>query len=454
VTVGLAPRAAALEAIRAVDAGAWSTVAVPAAIADLDDARDRALAAHLAHGTLRWRGTLDWELGQVLTRSLAQVEEPLAQVLRLGAFQLRHSRVPARAAVDTSAELARRSVPARRAKGAAGFVNGVLRGLVRRADEVDAALADLPEVQRLAVTTGHPTWIVEERLAAGQDPESVAALLAADNEPPGVTLRAVGDRDALVAELVAAGIEASPTAASTLGVRAPGVDPRTLAAVAQGRAVPQDEASMLVGAATGVRPGDRVVDLCAAPGGKAIDLAVRTGEDGRVTAVELHHHRAAQVLEAAGRVGVDVDVVVGDARDVALPTGVDAVLVDAPCTGLGVGRRRPEVRWRRRPEDVDELATLQVDLVLVAIGLVRDGGTVTYSVCTWTAAETTGVVAAVERASPRRLQRGDERQLRPDRDDTDGMFHVTWVVDPPRDHAGDRPGADEAAATPAVPAPG
>ena len=428
MTVGLAPREAALAAIRAVDAGAWSTVAVPEAIAGLDDVRDRALAAHLAHGTLRWRGTLDWELDQVLSRPLSRVEEPLAQVLRLGAFQVRHSRVPARAAVDTSAELARRSVPRGRASGAAGFVNGVLRGLARRGDEVDVALAALPQIQQVAVRTGHPAWIVEERLAAGQDAASVEALLTADNEPPGVTLRAVDDRDGLVAELAAAGIDATPTAVSPLGVRTPGVDPRTLPAVAGGRAVPQDEASMLVGDAVGVRPGDRVVDLCAAPGGKAIDLALRAGDEGRVTAVELHDHRADQVVEAARRVGVDVDVVVGDAREVALPAGVDAVLVDAPCTGLGVGRRRPEVRWRRRPEDMGELAALQVELVLVAIGLVRDGGTVTYSVCTWTALETTGVVAAVERSSPRLLHRRDQRQLRPDRDGTDGMFHVTWVV--------------------------
>ncbi len=190
---------------------------------------------------------------------------------------------------------------------------------------------------------------------------------------------------------------------------------------------------MLVGAAVPVHPGDHVVDLCAAPGGKAIDLATRVGEHGRVTAVELHDHRARQVVEAAARVGVHLDVVVGDARELDLPRDVDAVLVDAPCTGLGVGRRRPEVRWRRRPEDMDELTALQVELVLVAIGLVREGGTVTYSVCTWTARETVDVVDAVEAASPRPLVRRGQRQLRPERDGTDGMFHVTWQVGEPSD---------------------
>ncbi|HKJ56747.1 MAG TPA: transcription antitermination factor NusB [Nitriliruptoraceae bacterium] len=428
MSVGVAPRAAALAAVRAVDAGAWSTRAVPDAIAELPDVRDRALAAHLAHGTIRWRGTLDWTLQQVVSRPLESVEEALAQVLRLGVFQLRHSRVPARAAVDTSVELARASVPGRRGKGAAGFVNGVLRTVDRRGSALDAMMASNDDEARIALQTGHPEWIVGERLAALDDAATVEVLLAADNEPPGLTLRAMGDRDSLVATLRADGIEAEPTAHAALGVRAPGTDPRRLAVVANGTAVPQDEASMLVGAAVGVTAGDRVVDLCAAPGGKAIDLAVRAGPTGRVTAVELHPSRARLVTEAATRVGVDLDVVVGDALEVDLPRDVDAVLVDAPCTGLGVGRRRPEVRWRRHPEDLPGLASLQAALVGRAIELVRDGGRVTYSVCTWTVAETTDVVAAVEAASPRPLTRGTMRQLRPDVDGTDGMFHVTWQV--------------------------
>nr|WP_274388169.1 transcription antitermination factor NusB [Salsipaludibacter albus] len=396
----------------------------------MPDERDRSLAAHLAHGTIRWRGTLDWTLEQVLSRPLADVEEPLARILRLGAFQLRHSRVPARAAVDTSVALARRAVPASRAKGAGGFVNGVLRGLSRREVEIDTRMAELDDVDRVALQTGHPPWMVHERLDAGRDLADVTSLLAADDEPPGLTLRAVGDRDELVDELAAAGVDATPTALAALGVRAPGTDPRRLDAVAAGRAVPQDEASMLVVEATRVRVGDRVVDLCAAPGGKATDLAHRVGPDGRVTAVELYDHRADLVREAAARVDVDLDVVVGDARTADLPTDVDVVLVDAPCTGLGVGRRRPEVRWRRTPADADELATLQQELVLRGLELVRDGGHLTYAACTWTMAETTAVADAVEAASPRPLHRLETRQLRPDLHDTDGMFHVTWQVRP------------------------
>ncbi len=428
MTVGLDPRAAALAAIRRVDEGAWSTVAVPEAIADLADPRDRSLAAHLAHGTVRWRGSLDWALGHALSRSLHDVEEVLHPILRLGAFQLRHSRVPARAAVDTSVALARAAVPPRRASGAGGFVNGVLRGLSRATDDLERELAGLPDVRRVAIATGHPDWIVEERLATGMAVGEVEALLDADNHPPGVTLRATGDRDALMTELRDLGIDATPTALADAGVRAPGGDPRALAAVAEGRAVPQDEASMLVGAAAGVVPGDLVVDLCAAPGGKATDLARRTGPDGRVVAVDLHQHRAAMVTEAARRLDLPIEVVVGDGLEVDLPTDADVVLVDAPCTGLGVGRRRPEVRWRRSPHDIANLAPLQVQLVERGLGLLRPGGRLTYAVCTWTAAETVGVVDAVERSTDRSLDRVNMRQLRPDRDDTDGMFHVTWEI--------------------------
>lgn len=428
---GLPARRAALAALAAVDdRGAWSTSAVPAAVADLPDERDRRFASHLAYDTMRWTGTLDWLLEQVLSRPLGQVEPPLRRVLRLGALQLWRAHVPARAAVATSVALAREAVPRSRATGAGGFVNGVLRGLGRRLRDLPWPDPATDPVAHLALTTGHPAWVVEERLAA-LGPEGAASLLSADNDPPGVTLRAVGDRDALVGELRAAGLEATPTGHAPDGVRVPGADPRRLACVTEGRAVPQDEASMLVVRATGVAPGDRVLDLCAGPGGKAGHLATLVGPGGHVVAVEQHAHRADRVREVAERIGVDLEVVVADARTVGLARAVDVALVDAPCTGLGTGRRRPEVRWRRTPADVADLADLQVALVVHAVAQVRAGGRVTYAACTWTAPETTGVVERVEAALGDRLRRRGMRQLGPDTHGTDGMFHATWeVVDP------------------------
>jgi 16S rRNA (cytosine967-C5)-methyltransferase len=253
------------------------------------------------------------------------------------------------------------------------------------------------------------------------------AILLADDEPPGLTLRATGDRDALVEELTAAGADATAGAAPD-AVRVPGADPRRLPAVAEGRAVPQDEASQRVVLAADPAPGSRVLDLCAGPGGKTTYLAARVGSGGPpVVAVELHPHRAELVREAAERQGLAVDVRVGDAEVPPLPDGAvfDVVLLDAPCTGLGTGRRRPEVRWRRTPADVDELAALQQRLLLAAAARVAPGGRLVYSVCTWTHAETDAVAHWFD-AQGTDLEAGERRQLLPDRDETDGMYVAVW----------------------------
>ena len=424
-TQGLPARRAALVALQQVaEDAAWSTVVVPAAVDVLEERRDRAFASHLAYETLRWQGTLDHLLAGHVQRDLADVEPALHRVLRLGALQLWHSDVPAHAAVQTSVELARAAVPRRRGDGAAGFVNGVLRSLARALAEAPPRWPTDPR-DRTALTTGHPRWIVDE-LADRLGLPRAAAVLAADSEPAGTTLRARDDRDELLAELRAAGVRAAPGRHAPEAVVVEGVDPRTVPAVAEGRARPQDEASMLVVHATGVRPGDRVLDLCAGPGGKTTHLATLAGPTGRVTAVELHDHRARDVREAASAMGLDVDVRVGDAADPPLDADqrFDVVLLDAPCTGLGVGRRRPEVRWRRGPDDVTALAAVQRRLLRGAGRWLAPGGRLVYAVCTWTQAETSAVVAG---ATPGGLVCTEQRQLLPDRDGTDGMFIATFT---------------------------
>jgi 16S rRNA (cytosine967-C5)-methyltransferase len=424
---GLAARRAALVALRAVDEdGAWSNLAVPAAIDVLDAERDRAFAAHLAYDTLRWEGTLDWLLQQVLSRPLDDVEPALRRVLRLGALQLLRTGVPARAAVATSVSLAREQVPAARAKGAGGFVNGVLRNLARRLEDLPWPDEEVDPVGHLALTTGHPPWIVSDLLGRlGAD--RTRAVLAADDEAPGLTLRVLGDRDAVLGELAAAGLEPRPGGVPE-AVRVPGGDPRRLEAVREGRAVPQDEASMRVVRATGVRPGDRALDLCAGPGGKATHLAALVGPEGTVVGVELHPHRAELVRRAAARQGVEIDVRVGDAATPPVDAAerFDVVLLDAPCTGIGTGRRRPEVRWRRTPEDVHELAGVQRRLLDAAAEQVAPGGRLTYAVCTWTAAETEAIARWFDAAHGSRFEPLDRVQLFPDTDDTDGMYLATW----------------------------
>lgn len=442
---GLPARRIALEALRQVDEDdAWSTTVVPALVGQLPEVRDRAFASHLAYEALRWQGTLDHLLRQHLDRDLTDVEPALLRVLRLGVLQLWHSDVPAHAAVQTSAELAREAVPRRRGDGAAGFVNGVLRAVARRLGDRGPRWPDDPR-ERAALSTGHPRWVVDE-LADRHGLARTAAILAADSDPAPTTLRARDDRDVLLAELRAAGVDVEPGAVAPEAVHVRGVDPRGLPAVVEGRARPQDEASMLVVHAAEVAPGDRVLDLCAGPGGKTTHLATLAGSTGAVVAVELHEHRARQVREAAAAMGVAVDVRVGDATRPPLSEDerFDVVLVDAPCTGLGVGRRRPEVRWRRQPEDVVALAAVQRAILREAGRWLAPGGRLVYAVCTWTHGETDAVVDV---ATPPGMRCTGRRQLLPDRDGTDGMYIATFVH---ADGAGPAVPADEVPDAPLV----
>lgn len=426
MTEGLASRRAALEAIRRVEEDrAYSNLVVPDAVARLADDRDRAFASHLAYDTMRWRGTLDWMLTQVVDRPLDRIESPILRVLRLGALQLHRTDIPVHAVVSTAADLAREAVPGGRGRGAAGFVNGVLRALDRRIEALPWPDPEDDPVAYLRLATAHPAWVVRDLLDRFGF-ERTRSILEADNEPPGLTLRATRDRDGLVERLRRDGVEVEPGRIAPEAVRAPGADPRKLSVVTEGEAVPQDEASMIVVHATGAAPGTTALDLCAGPGGKASHLAQLGAQ---VTAVELNPARADLVAQTARRTGVAVEVHVGDGTAPPVDGPFDIVLVDAPCTGLGTGRRRPEVRWRRSPTDANDLARLQERLLDAATRLVRPGGRLTYSVCTWTSTETTAVARATE-ARHEELQLVEERQLWPDRDGTDGMYYATWQVDP------------------------
>lgn len=432
---GLPTRRAAYRAVRRVhEHGAWASPAVDAEIAGLD-ARSRAFAANLAFQTLRWEGTLDWALGHALRRS---ADPEVQDVLRLGAWQIGFGRTPARAAVSTAVELVRSEIGPQ----AGGFVNAVLRTLARTWTELP--WPDEGTDEGLGLALGYPAWIVAEaRARFGGD---ARAVLEAGNEPPGLTLRASpGDADALVAELAEDGHQGTRGRLAADAVRVPGADPGRLSAVAQGRATPQDEASMVVGevllealrvgaeegagADAGVaRPS--VLDACAGPGGKATHLAAR---GAAVTAADVHPHRARLVATLAERLGLDVGVVAADGTLPPWPpASFDGVLLDVPCSGLGVVRRRPELRWRQEPGDVRDLQRLQAALVDQAVGLVRAGGVLVYSACTWTVGETTAVVRAALRrhqelapaGQPPGWRSGGEPGvfLRPDLHGTDGMY--------------------------------
>jgi 16S rRNA (cytosine967-C5)-methyltransferase len=284
------------------------------------------------------------------------------------------------------------------------FVNGVLRALARTSPQwpvVDDAMPD----SSLGVVTSHPDWLVERMLRQYGRADAVA-MLTLDNQPPAVTLRPNSSRvaaDALQAELDGAGVAtARGTLVADAIVLAHAGDPSALASVRDGRATPQDQASQAVAFAVEARPGERILDVAAAPGGKTTAMAEAMRDDGTVVAADVHRGRVELVRRAARRVHLDSIVpVVADGRHPAFaPRSFDRVLLDAPCSGLGVLRRRAEARWRVTEDDIATLAALQRELLAAAATLVRPGGRLVYSVCTVSDDETTAIDAWASDALP------------------------------------------------------
>ncbi|GAA1534123.1 RsmB/NOP family class I SAM-dependent RNA methyltransferase [Nocardioides humi] len=420
-------RLAAFEVLKAVrvDDG-YTNLLLPAALARHGlTGRDAAFATELASGTIRRQGTYDAVLAACIDRPLRKVEAKVHDALRLGAHQLLAMRVPTHAAIDTTVTLVRQQVN----QGAAGFCNAVLRKVATQ--DLDAWLAQVAPGD-LAVAHSHPAWVVDRlRSALGGRADELPDLLAADNDPPRVTLVARPGR-ATREEL-----PGTPTAYSPYGVVLDGGDPASVPAIAEGRAGVQDEGSQLVALALVAAPvsgrDERWVDLCAGPGGKAALLAASAASRGAaVTGVELHHHRARLVARAAGAGPGLAGVVQADATQAPIADGsADRVLLDAPCTGLGALRRRPEARWRRTAADLGELVALQRALLAEAVRVLRPGGALLYATCSPVLAETAEVVAATLDAHPG-LRLDDARAHLPAVPDADGPLPGTVQLWPHR----------------------
>ncbi len=442
-------RQAAYEAVAAVHRDdAYANLVLPGILRDMGlHGRDAAFATELTYGALRATGTLDLIIAAGAGRAMDRIDPPARDALRLGAYQLLNMRVGAHAAVATTVDLARSLVP-----GAAGFTNAVLREIAGQ--DLDAWIgrvappyADDP-VGHLAVAHQHPQWIVRAFAEAlGGDLDDTARLLAEDNQPPPVHLCARPGR--VDAVDLADEVRGAPGAFSPYAVYLPGGAPGDLRAVLDGRAHVQDEGSQLVAAALVAAPLDgrdeRWLDLCAGPGGKAGLLGALAVERGAtLTAVEVAEHRA-RLVENTTR-GLPVQVLAADGRDVGsdprLPAGsFDRVLVDAPCTGLGSLRRRPESRWRRQPSDLPPLTRLQRELLGAALRAVRPGGVVAYVTCSPHMVETQVTVTESARRSDLAVDFVDARpllppgmpglgsgptvQLWPHRHGTDAMFLAT-----------------------------
>ncbi|MGW6200117.1 RsmB/NOP family class I SAM-dependent RNA methyltransferase [Kribbella sp. NPDC055110] len=390
-------RRVAYQVIRQVTAeGGYANLALNKALRDARlGGRDAAFCTELVHGTLRWQGTYDAFLARCVSRPLADLDPELLDVLRLGAHQLLNMRVDSYAAVDEMVTLTRSELGQKRT----GLVNAVLRKISQRSlDQWISTTAPSPAedlLGYLAIAEAHPRWVIEafDRVLD----EGLEELLVADNEPPRVSLVArpgLSDVD----ELVDAG--AVPARWSPYGaVLDGGGDPGRIGAVATGRAGVQDEGSQLVAIALASAKVDgddaNWLDLCAGPGGKSALLAALM-PDGQLTAVEPLKHRAELVRQNLRAIPGNHKVLVGDGTKPTWPEGsFDRVLADVPCSGLGALRRRPEARWRRTPEDVEELRPLQEALLDSAITSARSGGVVAYVTCSPHPDETRAVVDAV-----------------------------------------------------------
>lgn len=361
--------------------------------------RDAAFATELGYGALRWQGWYDAVLQKCVSRDWAQVEPAVRDVLRLGTHQLLGMRVPVHAAVDSSCELARRSGNPGSATGRIGFVNAVLRKVSQRDREgwIRELGAGGDAVEPLALRESHPLWIARAFAdSLGPRRAELEALLAADNAPARPVLVS---RRGSPAELRALpGVE--QTRWSPYGAVLVEGTPEGLAAVREGRAAVQDEGSQLVAMALADAPlegpDSAWLDLCAGPGGKAALLGWIGAERGAgITAVEQHAHRAELVHTALAGLA-DARVLTADATS--RPWGAqrfDRVLVDAPCTGIGALRRRPESRWRRTPADLAALGPVQRELLSAAADATRHGGVIAYATCSPHLAETELVVGDV-----------------------------------------------------------
>ena len=372
----------------------------------LSDPRDLALLREIVTGTLRWQARLDWSLAPLSRVGLARLDREVLVALRMAAYQLEHlDRIPASAIVNDAVALVR----AAKKTSAAGLVNAVLRRFAagERAPlpepPADAPASELAAA--LAVTTAHPAWLVERWLA--REPRAVVeAWLAFDNAAPPTTLRvnplAGVTRDEVAARLRADGIETTPSPAAPLGLLVSTGAVVAQAPLVEGACFIQDEGSQLAALVAPVMPGARVLDVCAAPGGKTLAYAWAAGPGGQVVACDVRPRRLAVLRATLTRARAAVADLVALDQDAALPFAAvfDVVAVDAPCSGLGTLRRDPDIKWRRTPDDLARFQARQIDLLTRAAAVVKPGGALVYTTCSTEPEENIDVVMRVLAAAP------------------------------------------------------
>ncbi|TFE31844.1 16S rRNA (cytosine(967)-C(5))-methyltransferase RsmB [Cohnella luojiensis] len=371
--------------------GAYSGLELNQALQSSDLSRpDAALATELVYGTIKRMNTIDYDLKDRVKGWPGKVEPWVRSLLRMSYYQLRWlTRVPAHAAVDEAVRIAKKRGHA----GIGGLVNGVLRGLLREGFE--AAIPDgLPAAERISLAHSHPLWLVE-RWIAEYGEATTEQICAANNEHPHASARVNrlrASRDSVVAGMTDAGMEAIPSPVTQDGIIAMKAGNLVHSDwYKQGFISVQDESSMLVAAVADPKPGMQVLDCCAAPGGKTAHLAEIMRNEGKIIANDVHPHKEALIKQQTERLGLtSVETMVGDALELQErieAESCDVVLLDAPCSGLGVIRRKPEIKWNKFADDITSLSHLQSRLLSKVQSLVKPGGVLVYSTCTIAAEE-------------------------------------------------------------------
>jgi len=398
-------RVAAYEILLAVSGGRDLASAIASARTGLRDDRDRALALEIATGVQRWRAALDHVIADVSNRRIESLDPQVLEILRLSAYQLLHlTRVPASAVVDDGVNLVRRA----RTRSAAGFVNAVLRAISRKRDALplpprpadpsdrDATLA------YFSITLSHPRWLVS-RWYERYGFEATETWLRFNNQPAPVTLRTNLIRTttaALTDRLTRIGVRVRP------GTYAPDAlivdEGHPLGARSDGDFVAQDEASQLVAVLAAARPGSRVLDTCASPGGKTTAMSADMESRGLLVACDVRDRRIALLRKTVAATGAaNVRIVQADlSRGLPLRSAFDVVLIDVPCSGLGTLRRDPDIRWRRQESDLPTLAAAELTMLRNASEVVRRGGRLVYATCSSEPEENEAIADAFLASTP------------------------------------------------------
>lgn len=383
MTKPISGRILALKALLAIEQqGAYANRILNALFLQSNpEAREKGLATELVYGTLRHLTLIDHLLNQLLTKKLSASPAEVRNILRQALYELLTTTEQEYAVVNEAVNLVRKSKFA----GLSGLVNAVLRKYLR--NKANLVLPDFESepLEHLVIGHSHPRWLVE-RWVRRWGTEETHRLVTANNSPAPFTLRTNSlllSREELLKQLASLGIEALPSPLLLEAVRLPtGRALTTTPLWAAGYFYIQDEGSMLIAHLLAPQPGEEIADLCAAPGGKTTHSAQLMGNTGLIYALDQYPHKTALIQENAQRLGIKIiETVTTDARAWQPENLLDAVLLDAPCTGTGVMRRRPDIRWRRQPEDLKDLTKVQGELLDQAATLVKPGGRVVYSTC-------------------------------------------------------------------------